>query len=314
MGITVLLEAAGISAVVSVVVSFITIRLLNNEKGFLSPPGAGRQKKTMMPPLDPPPKQVPRKVKEKERNRNLEYESPPEHCTVLRKIASDMKSQLKGYTDSASRVPVPVTIPEISTMALWTDLIRNHYHEDDFDFEANWYRFTELMRDHSRMESNMFIDIEALIKERLVGYSALNNDNVSIAPPENTVYYNSELVASIMRNWLDSMRGNELHYSLDNGTDLGMEDAKKQLKIPDARFLTLYNRKIASGAEVMVESLENIVRDLLLNFHEVNLFVKYRSNLTENEAEVDALRTRLEEILSRLESTSVFRGMCPYSR
>ena len=244
----------------------------------------------------------------------MEYETTPEHSAVLRKIASDMRSQLKGYGDSISRVPVPIVVPEISTMALWSDLIRNHLQEKEFDFESNWYRYIELLRNHSRMEANLFVDVEALIKERIVGYSAVSSDNLNVPPPENTVYYNTELVSSIIRNWLDSIRGNELHYPLENGTDLGMEDAKKYLKIPDARFLTLYNKKIGSGPEVIVETLEDIMKELMLNFHELQLFVKYRSNLTENEAEVSSIETKLNEILGRLEAMPVFYGLCPYSR
>lgn len=308
---SVLLEAGLISAIVSFVVAFFTVRFVSQNQSTVRPVQQVSKKVNQPPEIRKPPN---RKVKEKEKNRRMEYEATPEHSAVLRKIASDMKSQLKGYTDSISRVPVPVIVPEISTMALWSDLIRNHLNETGFDFEPSWYRYIELLRDHSRLEANLFVDIEALIKEKLVGYSAQNNDNVNLAPPENTVYYNAELVGSVMRNWFDSIRGNDLHYPLDNGTDLGMEDAKKTLKIPDARFLTLYNRKIGSGPEVIVEELEKISRELLLNFHEVSLFVKYRSNLTENEAEISTLESKLNEILSKLESTPVFKGLCEYAR
>ncbi len=307
------MEAGVISAVISFIVSFLTVRFA----------GSGKKMKF---PLNRPtrpdnigveqrmPKPVSRKNKEKQKVKNMEYETSPDHSAVLRKIASDMRSQLKGYSDSISRVPVPVIIPEISTMALWSDLIRNHIEESEFDFESNWYRYIELLREHSRLESNMFVDIEAAVKEKLVGYSAVNSDNLNVAPPENTVYYNSELIGSVMRNWLDAIRGSELHYPIDNGTDLGMEDAKKYLKIPDARFLTLYNKKVGAGAEVIVEELENISRELLLNFRDLNQFVRYSSKITENEAEIDSLEARLNSILGNLESQPVFKGLCQYSR
>ena len=312
MSIAVLLEAGVISAIVAFIVSFFTVKFLAIKGRRRLPVNklAKPERKYEEPRRQKP---INKKVKEKEKSRKMEYETSPDHSAVLRKIASDMRSQLKGFSDSISRVPVPVVVPEISTMALWSDLIRNHLQENEFDFESGWYRYIELLREHSRLEANLFIDIEALIKEKMVGYAAVNNDNVNIAPPENTVYYNSELIGSIMRNWLDSIRGSDLHYPLDNGTDLGMEDAKKYLKIPDARFLTLYNKKIGSGPEVIVEELETIARELLLNFHDTPSFVKYRSNLTENETEVTTLQTRLKGILSNLEALPVFKGLCEYS-
>lgn len=311
MSATIFVEAGLISAVVSFSVSYVTVRYIAPNLKIL------RHEPRHLVPINPPTqvkKPPSKKIKEKEKSRMMEYETTPEHSAVLRKIASDMRSQLKGYGDSISRVPVPVIVPEISTMALWSDLIRNHLHDPDFDFESNWYRYIELLRNHSRMGANLFVDAEALIKEKLVGYSAANSDNLNVPPPDNTVYYNTDLVSSIIRNWLDSIRGNELHYPLDNGTDIGMEDAKKQLKIPDARFLTLYNKKIGSGPEVIVEELEGIVKELMLNFHENSLFVKYRSNLTENEAEIKSIESRLNEMLEKLEGKPVFNGLCPYCR
>lgn len=313
MSLTMIIEAGAVSAIVSFAVSFLTVRLLGNGKSLKLPAF-----KSPLPEKDffelKKQKPISKKTKEKEKVKSMEYETSPEHSAVLRKIASDMRSQLKGYADSISRVPVPVIIPEISTMALWSDLIRNHLESSEFDFESDWYRYIELSREHSRLEANMFVDIEAAVKEKLVGYSAVNSDNVSMTPPENTIYYNSELIGSIMRNWLDAIRGTELHYPLDNPTDLGMEDAKKYLKIPDARFLTLYNKKVASGPEITVEQLQELVRELLLSFHDLGQFVRFRSKITENETEIDSIGGRLEEVLGSLESRAVFKGLCRYSQ
>lgn len=307
-----LIEAGVISAIISFVVSLLTVRFMGSGSGLKLPIGkAPKPEKPFFEQrvLKPPNK----KVREKERVRSMEYETSPEHSAVLRKIASDMRSQLKGYSDSISRVPVPVIIPEISTMALWADLIRNHIDSADFDFETDWYRYIDLLREHSRLQANMFVDIEAALKEKLVGCSAVNSDNVSMTPPENTVFYNSELIAAIMRNWLDAIRGAELHTPIDNPTDLGVEDAKKYVKIPDARFLTLYNRKIASGQEINVEQLEGTVRELLLEFHEMEHYTRYRSKITENETEIDSIGEKLSELLVKLESRAVFKGLCHYS-
>lgn len=306
-----LIEAGIISAAVSFCVSYVTVKLSGpGRKKLISAMNFARSRQFFSEPRKP----LPPKAREKEKNKRMEFETTPEHSAILRKVASDMKSQLKGYGDSLSRVPVPVIVPEISTMALWSDLIRNHMTEDETDFESSWYRYTELLREHSKLQSNLYIDIEALVKEKLIGYTAVNNDNVNAAPPENTVFYNTELVASIMRNWLDSMRGQDLHYNLENGTDLGMEDAKKYVKIPDARFLTLYNRKIGTGQEFIIEEFEKVARNLLLNFRETSLYDRYSTRLQRNESEVNELETKLKTILEKMETLPVFKGICEYSR
>lgn len=309
--LTIILEAAGVSAAVSFVVSYLTVKFVPS--GSIRRPGV--QEIRSRPHNQPPPrKELSPRKREKSRARSLEIQTSPEHSAVLRKIASDMKSQLKGYTDSTSRVPVPVIVPEISNMALWSDLIRSHYIDEEFDFETKWLRYIELQREHSRLESNMYVDIGAQIKSMIVGYSAVNYDNVNTPPPENTVYYSSELTSSIMSNWLDAIRGLNPHFPLENPTDLGIEDAKKFLKSPDGRFLTMYNKKIASGAEIIIEQLEEAARNLLVNFHEDTVYRKYQSSLSGNETELTALEGKLREILSELESKPVFNGTCQYSR
>lgn len=307
-----ILESGMVSAVVALVVSYVTVKFLESNRRRIFPAGMFRETRKSTP-VQSKQKPVNRKAKEKEKTRKLEYETSPDHSAVLRKIASDMKSQLKGFRDSISRVQVPVIVPEIPTMALWSDLIRNHLIEEDFEFESSWYRYIELLREHSRLQSNMFIDIEALIKEKLVGYSAVNSDNVNLSPPENSVYYTSELISSIMRNWIDFIRGSNMHFPIENGTDLGMEDAKKQLKIPDARFLTLYNKKIGSGPEIIVEELQGIAKGLMVDFHETGTFVRYKTSLNENESEISSLESKLREILVKLEVTPVFKGLCEFS-
>ncbi len=306
-----LLEAGLISAAVSFVVSYATVKYIEpGRKKFVSMLNHMRTGQMFSEARKP----LPPKAREKEKSKRMEFETTPEHSAVLRRVASDMKSQLKGYSDSISRVPMPVVIPEISTMSLWSDLIRNHLTEDENDFERSWYRYAELLREHSRLESNLYIDMEGLVKEKLVSYNALGSDNLNLSPPENSAYYNSEMIGSIIRNWLDGIRGNELHYKLDNGTDLGMEDAKKYVKVPDARFLTLYNRRIASGPEFVVEELERVVRLLLLDFRETSLYDRYATNLQRNEKEIDQLEEKLKEILEKLETVPVFKGICQYSR
>lgn len=238
-----------------------------------------------------------------------ESETTPQHSQVLRRVASDMKSQLKTFKDYASRDPQPIKIPNLSEMALWQDLVMNHLQKEYGDFSDRWIEYRTLLKEHSELEAKIFREIEGLVKSNVEGFNAQHNENILQPPPLNVARFNSGYVGTIMKVWLNSIR------NLENSGKLEIthEDAKKSVKAPGYEFLIVNNEKVAIGEEEAVNQLEKTIIQLTTDFSDSEVFKRYEEAVQQKEQKLLEQRTVLENVLTISENTDVFKGKCQYS-
>lgn len=320
-----ILLSAVVSAVVSAVTAFIVVKLQTQapsrngpvEHRKLIDPAQFRKKASET--LHQFSKQSAKPAKQDKQGKEIqkkqkEPEGNSEHNAVLRKVASDMKSQLKGFQDFVSRDPQPIKIPEISHMPLWKDLVDNHLPKDFADFIGKWHTYLDELRKHSELEAQMFVDIESGIRKALHPYNFLQNRTLTDIPPEKTIYYSVEFMGNILSNWLSSIRKEEPKYTSNNDFLISSIDAKRALKESGYRFLILGNNRVACGPVDIIEDVQEKFREFLIGYQETELFSKYTEMLGSSEDNITALGNSLREMLNTLESAESFRGKCRYIR
>lgn len=317
-----ILISAIVSAAVSAVTAFLVVKLqtrpaANNQriehKKFIDPL---QFKKKASETLHQFSKQASKREKTNKEpiKKPKEAEGNSEHNAVLRKVASDMKSQLKGFQDFISRDPQPIKIPEIANMPLWSDLVENHLPRDFDDFMGHWQLYLEKLREHSNLEAQLFVDIESEIRKALQPYNFLQNKTLTDIPPENTVFYSVEFMGALINNWLSKIRGDEPKYTSNNDFLISNIDAKRALKESGYKFLILGNNRVACGAVDIIEEVQEKFREFLINFQETDLFSSYDKKLGANEDDIESLGKELNAMLNSLESAENFRGKCRFIR
>lgn len=242
-----------------------------------------------------------------------EFEATPQHSQVLRKVASDMKSQLKTYNDFASRDPQPVKIPELSEMALWNDLVKNHLPSEEESFAEKWADYIVLLKRHAEIEAKMFRGIEDSIKNDLEGLRIQQKENITQAPPENVVYFTSSCIGTIMNTWLNSIRNPNAEDETVTALEITTEDSKKTTKASGQKFLVVDKNKVALGEEEAIDKLEKLLIKLTTNLGDIELFKEYEESVKENETEIAEQKMLLDNVLTNAEDTEIFKGKCPYT-